>query len=351
MSAPPPEPDETSPLDYLRVDSFIETAVGARALKTAFELRLVDHLVAHPSADFEQVRGAIGVDRQGLRLLLGLLRANGVVEESDERVSLSEAFLRALPYRDLLEAKIDFANLVAPDFAGLFTSLVQDPGRFMREARLFRLFDYQRCFKYTPENYEATRRWMRFTTALTRYEGRVCARRHDFSRVRRMLDVGGNSGEFALQVCRQHPQLVASVFDLPLVCHIGREHLSAQPEASRISFTRGNILTDELPRGFDLISFKSMLHDWPEPQACQFLARAAAAVEPGGTLLVFERGPIELGKESPPYGLIPMLLFFRSFRGPDFYLKQMQALGFVDVRAEPIQLEMPFFLATGRKPG
>ena len=88
-----------------------------------------------------------------------------------------------------------------------------------------------------------------------------------------MLDIGGNSGEFVLQVCKRHQGLRASVLDLPLVCDIGREHIAAEPEAERISFIKGNAFTDPLPEAFDLISFKSMLHDWPEKDAPSLIER------------------------------------------------------------------------------
>ncbi len=65
-----------------------------------------------------------------------------------------------------------------------------------------------------------------------------------------MLDVGGNSGEFVLQICRKNPAILATVFDLPLVCEIGLEHIQPQPEADRITFVKGNAVYDNLPTGY-----------------------------------------------------------------------------------------------------
>lgn len=64
---------------------------------------------------------------------------------------------------------------------------------------------------------------MTITTRLTRHEALVCMKYHDFGQYRRMLDVGGNSGEFALQVCRRHPDLRATVLDLPFHLVTGRK--------------------------------------------------------------------------------------------------------------------------------
>lgn len=190
---------------------------------------------------------------------------------------------------------------------------------------------------------------MGFTTCLTRYEARACMGQYDFGLHRKMIDIGGNSGEFVLQVCKKYDGLRASVLDLPLVCDIGREQIAGKPEAERITFTKGNGFTDPLPEGFDLISFKSMLHDWPEKDAAFLIAKAARVLEPGGTLLIFERGRNADSLPATSYGAIPILLFFRYFRDPTFYERLLTDLGLYDVRVKEIRLDAPFYLITGKK--
>jgi len=335
-------------LDFLIVDSFLRTLVDARALRTAFELGLVDRLLEQRSGSVEALGRALGLDAAGLRLLLDLLAANGVIEERAGDLRFTRRFQEALRYRDLLETKLDFAGFSINDFADLFTALVRDPKGFAGQARIFQLFDYRRCLESTHENYAQVRAWMRITSTLTRYEARACLRLHDFDAYRRALDVGGNSGEFLLQLCR-HAQLSGTVFDLPLVCEIGVEHLLAEPEAPRITFRKGDVRSDPLPSGYDLITFKSMLHDWPSEDAGRFLAKAAQALAPGGTLLIFERAPLRLGRETPPFGLIPTLLFFRSYRAPAEYAERLQALGLRDIAVREIELDTPFFVLSAKK--
>ena len=101
--------------------------------------------------------------------------------------------------------------------------------------------------------------------------------------------------------------------------------------------------------GFDLVTFKSMLHDWPEEDAGRFLDKAAQALAPSGTLLVFERSGLGAGR--PPFSLLPILLFFRSYRGPDGYAARLQALGLQDIRVQHVELDTPFVLLTARKGG
>jgi len=337
-------------LDYLCVDSFIKNIIDARVLQTAFELQIIDALIENQSCNFDDLKKESGGDSRGLRFLLDLLMTNQVLEEYRGEITLSQQFTNALKYRDLLEAKLEFAGLVLPDFTDLFTTLVQSPERFARNARIFELFGYHRCFDYTPENFEQTKRWMRITTTFTKYEAQVCLRRHDFGPYQHILDVGGNSGEFVLQICREYPTLSATVFDLPLVCDIGREHIHSEPEADRIAFIKGDALRDPLPRGFDLIALKSILHDWPEKEAGLLIANAAKSLDPGGTLLIFERGPFAMGNTPLPYSMIPFLLFFNSFRSPITYEERLEDLNFLDIKKEKIDLETPFYLITAKKP-
>jgi len=292
---------------------------------------------------------ALGLDAAGTRFLLDLLAANEVVVEHRGDVRLHERFQAALRYRDLLEVKLDFAGFTLNDFADLFTALVKDPGAFMGSARLFELFDYRRCLEPSIENYQRTRAWMRITSTLTRYEARACMQLHEFGGYRRMLDVGGNSGEFLLQLCRRHPQLSGTVLDLPLVCEIGLEHVMGEPEAKRISFIKADVRREALPEGYDLIAFKSMLHDWPEEQTASFMAEAARALAPGGTLLIFERAPLPVRSKTPPLAMLPHLLFFRSYRPATFYAERLGGLGLQTVEQREIALDSPFFLVTARK--
>jgi len=335
--------------DFLIVDNYLRDVTQARALKTAFELGLVDRLLEKSPAAAPELSAALRVEARGLQFLLDLLLGAAVLDRASGGYRLHARFLQALAFRDLLEAKLDFAGFVAPDLIELFTGAIADPAGFQQRSRLFHLFDYRRCLEPTHANYEHTRRWMRLTSALTRYEARACLQAHDFAGARRLLDVGGNSGEFALQACRAHPALTATVFDLPLVCEIGAEHLLPHAERERIAFLPGDLRRDPLPAGRDLVSFKSVLHDWPEAETLRFLDAAVAALAPGGTLLIFERLPLDVTGHAPGFGLLPALLFFRSYRPAAFYRDALAARGLEGLQVQEVPLDVPFLLVTGRK--
>ncbi|MBE7182858.1 MAG: methyltransferase domain-containing protein [Methylobacterium mesophilicum] len=330
-----------------RVDRFLETEIEARALALALAEGWIDRLV-----EAAQRRAMLGGGKwreRELALFLSILTGAGVVEPGDP-VRLTPAFRAVLPFRDLLEAKLWFATLVGTDVHENLEALLTDTPAFMRRARTFELFRYDRCLAVTPENLAATRRWLRYTTVLTRYEAPAALNRIALDGTRHMLDVGGNSGEFARQACLREKALSATVFDLPVVCALGREHLAKSEAAGRVHFTEGDLRRDELPQGHDLVTFKSVLHDWPDEPAAAFLSKAAEALAPGGRIAIFERAPVEPATGRIPFSMVANLVFLPFFRDPDFYCRRLAALGFEEIARETVRLEMPFVLITARKP-
>jgi SAM-dependent methyltransferase len=286
----------------------------------------------------------------GLLLLIDLLEINGVVARTGDRVELTPAFRAALQFRDLLEMRIGFADLVWPDIHNLFTPLLTDLPQFMARSAVFNLFRYDRCIDITPENLEATAAWTKFTTCLTKYEAAAALDSVDIASVRRFIDLGGNTGEFALQLCRRNPSVEAVVVDLPVVCALGRKHVAEAPEAAQITFFPSDMRSQALPPAGDLVAFKSVLHDWPDADAERLLERAHALVRPGGRLLIFEREPIELHGRRMPYAMAPDLVFLHFLRPADLYLKKLKQLGFVSIEHRRVELDIGFHFIVARRP-
>lgn len=330
-------------IDFLKVDSFLKTELAAAALRAAFDMGLIDRLYAGPA----HIDTLLPRENEAKSLLFGMLSANRVVAADATQIELTDDFRSVLPFRDLLEAKLAFTAIVADDVRNLLPQLLGDLPAFMARSKTFALFRYDRCFEDTAENVAHAREWIRFTTALTRYEAQSFLALADLTDVRCMMDVGGNSGEFALRLCRAYPQLAATVFDLPVVCAIGREHIVSAPEAGRITFQPGDMRRDALPRNLDLVTFKSVLHDWPEADALRLLTRACESVRVGGRLAIFERGRFTLPAEGPVYSMLPNLVFFHFYRSPEFYLRALQNLGFADTSIQTVELDMKFHLISG----
>lgn len=123
--------------------------------------------------------------------------------------------------------------------------------------------------------------------------GRHIARRAiaalDLSGVRRVLDVGGGFGHYAKALCRAKADLVATVLDRPEVVELARERLAGDALEGRITFLAGDYLEDySSDPGYDLVLCVNILHQERDERAAVLVSRAAAALAPGGRLVVLD---------------------------------------------------------------
>ncbi|WP_191084587.1 methyltransferase [Roseococcus microcysteis] len=111
---------------------------------------------------------------------------------------------------------------------------------------------------------------------------------YPLARHRCLMDVGGGEGAFLSAAGHSAPQLRLMLFDLPAVAERARARLASEGLSDRATTHGGSFHTDALPEGADVISLVRVIHDHDDDAAAGILARAHAALPPGGTLLLAE---------------------------------------------------------------
>jgi SAM-dependent methyltransferase len=110
--------------------------------------------------------------------------------------------------------------------------------------------------------------------------------RLDLERVRRVLDIGAGSGDYAMALCRARPALRVTAFDLPAVIPLTRAHVRRAGLLRRIDFRAGDFRRGGFGSGYDLALLSAIVHMNGAEQNRRLIARAAAALAPGGQLVV-----------------------------------------------------------------
>ncbi len=105
---------------------------------------------------------------------------------------------------------------------------------------------------------------------------------------RRVLDLGGGPGTYAIHFCLANPELTAVVYDLPTTRTFAEKTIAGFDLSQRIAFIPGDYHSDPIPNGFDAAWLSHILHS-DGPEACAALLRkAVASLNPGGVLMVQE---------------------------------------------------------------
>jgi hypothetical protein len=114
------------------------------------------------------------------------------------------------------------------------------------------------------------------------------ARNYDFTGIRRILDVGGGSGCFMIAFAQAHPELEATILELPSMCEAAAAYIEAGAVGGRVDTAATNMFRDPWPKGYDAIFFSNIWHDW-NFRTCAWLAeRAYDALPRGGRVMLHE---------------------------------------------------------------
>lgn len=111
---------------------------------------------------------------------------------------------------------------------------------------------------------------------------------YPLARHRRLLDVGGGDGTFALAAAAAVPALHITVFDLPAVAARASARIAQAGLTGRIAAVGGDVFRDALPEGCDVASLVRVLHDHDDAAALDILQAVRRALPAGGTLLIAE---------------------------------------------------------------
>ncbi|MCL2104359.1 MAG: acetylserotonin O-methyltransferase [Kiritimatiellaeota bacterium] len=103
---------------------------------------------------------------------------------------------------------------------------------------------------------------------------------------RHLLDVGGASGTYTLEMLRRLPCAQATIFDLPPAIEEARKRFAGTAYEPRIRFVAGDFYGDALPAGCDFAWVSAIIHQFDRDHARALYAKIHRALEPGGKIAV-----------------------------------------------------------------
>ena len=125
--------------------------------------------------------------------------------------------------------------------------------------------------------------------SLSTFTARALGQAIDLSGARRMLDVGGGSAAFDIELCRAYPDLTATVYELPAIAGIAAGKVKEAGLPERIDTVAGDFFADSaLPGGYDTILLSMILHDWAEDRCRTILRKCWQALPSGGRVIIAE---------------------------------------------------------------
>ncbi|GHT43301.1 O-methyltransferase [Bacteroidia bacterium] len=129
-----------------------------------------------------------------------------------------------------------------------------------------------------------------------------------------LLDVGGNTGRWALRCVGHNPDINVTIMDLPQQLELMRQQTAGASGAERISGHAANLLDKEVPfpTGYDAIWMSQFLDCFSEGEVTSILARAAASMHEGAVLFIMETLWDRQKFDAAAYCLTQISLYFTA---------------------------------------
>ncbi|HEY1339232.1 MAG TPA: methyltransferase [Bryobacteraceae bacterium] len=255
---------------------------ASKTMAAAHELDLFSRLAGGAGITVAGLADALGLHPRPAEMLLTGCAALGLLEKTDGRyrnTPLSEAYLvRGKPY-----------------YFGGFVQMA-DKRLYAGWARLTEALRTNRPTTWDPavqsslfdgEDPTMLALFWEAMHSLSTMSARKLGEAADFGKFRRLLDLGGGSGAYDIELCKQYGALRATVFDLPHVAAIAAGKIADAGLTDRIE-TAGGSFFEPLPGDHDLHLLSMILHDWDEAQNRALLRRSFEALPSGGAVVISE---------------------------------------------------------------
>lgn len=122
--------------------------------------------------------------------------------------------------------------------------------------------------------------------ALGRVHARALAQLYDFSRHRRVLDLGGGTGAWLAAILERHPHVTGTMIDFPNAAAIARGRLAVHLASGRADVVDGDLFTVPIPEGHDVFLLANVVHGFSAERNEQLLRRLRGGASAGATLLM-----------------------------------------------------------------
>jgi hypothetical protein len=179
--------------------------------------------------------------------------------------------------------------------------------------------------------------FLRAMTGISHGGNMAIARQFPWKQYRTAVDVGTAQGDLITQVALANPQIAGTGFDLPAVGPIFEEYVEANGLSGRVKFAPGSFFEQPLPKA-DVVMMGHILHDWDLETKRMLIAKAFAALPPGGAYIVYE-SIIDDDRSSNAFGLLMSLnMLVETSGGFDYTgsdcMQWMKEAGFRETRVE-----------------
>lgn len=257
----------------------------ARVLRNRGILKVIEEGTSH-GLTLDEIISKVKISRYGARVLLESALGIGLVVENDGKYSLTRTgyFIQHDP---MTKVNMDFVQDVC--YKGLFfldESIENGKPEGLKELGNWSTI-YEGLSQLPPHIQKS---WFAFDHYFSDNAFPLVLKQVYTDGIKNILDIGGNTGKWAIASARHHPDIHVTIMDLPGQLDLARKRVEEQGLAGQVSFHATNILdeTKPFPQGFDAIWMSQFLDCFSESEIISILKRCADAIREDSYVYILE---------------------------------------------------------------
>jgi hypothetical protein len=274
----------TKPEAAARLLELIQMRLVSQAIQVVAALGIADLLANRPKS-IDELAEATKASTDNLRRVMRALMSFDVFSQNtDGRFALAPLgeFLR----RDSPGSLHGAALLFGGEFG---TNAVQFLLHSVKtgETAIQKRADGKPIFEWLQSNPEQAKLFDAVMTAFATLHLTGVLEAYDFSKIKKLVDVGGGHGKNISEILKRNPGMRGVLFDLPHTLEGGKKTVAQFGVADRCDLISGDFFSS-VPAGADGYLVSRVIHDWDDEKAVKILQNIRGAIAPNGRLLLLE---------------------------------------------------------------
>ena len=308
---------------YDDLQNAVRASMPARIVLTAVELNVADVLAKGGEEGLEasEVAAALSADERAMGMFLDAISSLGLAIKSGDKYKNSPM-------------AADKLVTTSPNYGG---------DGFWHMVQLWKtwsqLTDCVLKGKPAEVGERTEEQYHQFVGAMYDYgfsRAQALAKSISLSGAKRLIDVGGGPGSYAICFCAENKGLEATVFDRPLAIKVALEKIEKHGMLDRVKVTRGDFLEDPLGKEYDVAFGSHIIHAYGPEDSKTFLKKCYDALVPGGLFLLQDFFAQDDKVTPPNVPVFALNMLVNTPKGQTYTfsetIKWLQEAGFKDVK-------------------
>ncbi|VVC75836.1 3-hydroxy-5-methyl-1-naphthoate 3-O-methyltransferase [Aquicella siphonis] len=323
----------------LQLEKMMFGFVESQVLFVSRQIGLFDYLAEKDGSTVRQASLDLNLPQSSLERLLICALCIGLLKKEDERFFLSPEFSSFLSRQGRHYCGDRFSHYwktTYPIFQHLIDALHEDKPQWNKLAgQVSHSMDPRSVYVnaiYSDER--STREFLDTMWASGYPDSRDLCARYPFAEYKRMVDLGGATGSFAIAALQCNPLLETVIMDFPNIKPYAENQFRLYNLAQRAEFHAGDMFVDILPEG-DIYVLGYILSDWEDSVSLSLIRKVYDSLPENGLIIILEKLFEE--DKSGPYltamlNLTMLLEMYGTLRSAADYHDWLRQTGFSDIK-------------------